>query len=82
MYFAPWLVKVYRAEMLAMMQDGYDLQMNNIMNMIKEAAANDLDIYIEMNPEMANNMVSFASGKTEEEKEKVNPFTLVVTDEE
>jgi hypothetical protein len=82
MLVAPWLVKQYKKEMLAMMQEGYDLQMENIMNMIKEASANDLDIYIEMNPSMADNMVSFASGKTEEEEEKVNPFTLVDTDEE
>jgi hypothetical protein len=82
MYFAPWLVKAYKEEMLAMMQEGYDLQMENIMNMIKEASANNLDIYIEMNPDMASNMVAFASGKTEEEEEKVNPFTLVDIDEE
>ena len=74
MRIAPWLIKEYKKEMLEMMQIGYDLQMKNIMNMVKQASDEDLQIFIEMNPKMADNMVSFTSGRYEEEEEKVNPW--------
>lgn len=83
MWAAPFLVKHYRKEMKAMMQEGYDMQMEQIMDAIAEANANNLDIYLEMNPEMATNMVAFYTGKTEEEEvKKDNPFSIVDEDEE
>ena len=82
MWAAPTLIKLYKKEMLEMMQEGYDLQMGNIMKMIKKASENNLDIYIEMNPEMASNMVAFSSGNYEEEEEKVNPFKVVEDEED